>query len=43
VVGNGGAHAITWPPLVPEIKNPPGGGAELWVFELPGTDKTARQ
>ena len=36
VVGNGGAHAITWPPLVPEIKNPSGGGAELWVFELPG-------
>lgn len=36
VVGNGGAQAITWPPLVPEIKNPPGGGAELWVFELPG-------
>jgi alcohol dehydrogenase (cytochrome c) len=36
VVGNGGAHAATWPPLVPEIKNPPGGGAELWVFELPG-------
>jgi alcohol dehydrogenase (cytochrome c) len=36
VVGNGGAHAITWPPLVPEIQNPTGGGAELWVFELPG-------
>jgi alcohol dehydrogenase (cytochrome c) len=36
VVGNGGAHAATWPPLVPEIKNPPGGGAALWVFELPG-------
>ena len=36
VVGNGGAHAITWPPLVPEIQNPPAGGAELWVFELPG-------
>jgi alcohol dehydrogenase (cytochrome c) len=36
VVGNGGAQAATWPPLVPEIKNPPGGGAELWVFELPG-------
>jgi alcohol dehydrogenase (cytochrome c) len=35
VVGNGGAHAITWPPLVPEIHNPPGGGAQLWVFELP--------
>ena len=39
VVGNGGAQAITWPPLVPEIKNPDSGGAELWVFELPG--KTA--
>ncbi len=36
IVGNGGAHAITWPPLVPEIKNPPSGGAQLWVFELPG-------
>jgi alcohol dehydrogenase (cytochrome c) len=36
VVGNGGPHSITWPPLVPDIKNPPGGGAELWVFELPG-------
>jgi alcohol dehydrogenase (cytochrome c) len=36
VVGNGGAQAITWPPLVPEIKNPDNGGAELWVFELPG-------
>jgi alcohol dehydrogenase (cytochrome c) len=36
IVGNGGAHAATWPPLVPEIKNPPGGGAQLWVFELPG-------
>ena len=35
VVGNGGAHAATWPPLVPEIKNPSGGGAQLWVFELP--------
>jgi alcohol dehydrogenase (cytochrome c) len=41
VVGNGGAHAITWPPLVPEIQNPPGGGAELWVFELP--EKPANQ
>jgi PQQ-dependent dehydrogenase (methanol/ethanol family) len=36
VVGNGGAQAASMPPLVPEIKNPPGGGAELWVFELPG-------
>lgn len=35
VVGNGGAHAITWPPLVPDIRNPPGSGAAIWVFELP--------
>ena len=35
VVGNGGAQAITFPPLVPEIKNPPDRGAGVWVFELP--------
>ncbi len=35
VVGNGGAQAATWPVLVPEIQNPPGGGAAIWVFELP--------
>jgi alcohol dehydrogenase (cytochrome c) len=35
VVGNGGAHAATWPLLVPEIQNPPDHGAALWVFELP--------
>lgn len=35
VVGNGGAQAATWPPLVPDIQNPPGGAAALWVFELP--------
>jgi alcohol dehydrogenase (cytochrome c) len=35
VVGNGGAHAVTWPALVPEIQNPPDHGAALWVFELP--------
>lgn len=35
VVGNGGAHAATWPQLVPEIKNPPDRGAAIWVFELP--------
>jgi alcohol dehydrogenase (cytochrome c) len=34
VVGNGGAHAATWPPLVPEIQNPPDRGAAVWVFEL---------
>lgn len=35
VVGNGGAHAATWPQLVPEIQNPPDRGAAIWVFELP--------
>jgi alcohol dehydrogenase (cytochrome c) len=35
VVGNGGAQATTWPPLLPEIQNPPGGAAQIWVFELP--------
>ena len=35
VVGNGGAQAVTFPPLVPEIQNPPDRGAALWVFELP--------
>ena len=33
-VGNGGAQVVTFPALVPEIKNPPDGGAALWVFEL---------
>jgi hypothetical protein len=35
VVGNGGAQASTFPPLVPEIQNPEGGAAAVWVFELP--------
>jgi len=35
IVGNGGAQAATWPPLVPEIRNPPDHGAAIWVFELP--------
>jgi alcohol dehydrogenase (cytochrome c) len=34
-VGNGSAHAATWPGLVPEIQNPPNRGGSLWVFELP--------
>jgi alcohol dehydrogenase (cytochrome c) len=34
-VGNGSAHAATWPSLTPEIQNPPGRGGTLWVFELP--------
>ena len=33
-VGNGGAQATTFPPLVPEIQNPPDRGAAIWVFEL---------
>jgi len=34
VVGGGGAIPATWPPLIPEIQNPPEHGAALWVFEL---------
>ena len=33
-VGNGGAQATMFPPLVPEIRNPPDRGAAIWVFEL---------
>ena len=40
VVGNGGAQAATWPPLVAEIQNPPDHGAAIWVFELPEKDTT---
>ena len=35
VVGNGGAEAMTFPVLAPEIQNPPDRGAAIWVFELP--------
>jgi len=35
VVGNGGAQALTFPALVPEIRNPPDRGASVWVFALP--------
>ena len=34
VVGNGGAQAGTFPPLVPEIRNPPDRSATVWVFQL---------
>ena len=34
-VGNGGAQALTFPALVPEIRNPPDRSASVWVFELP--------
>jgi len=35
VVGNGGAQAATFPPLLPELENPPDRGAAIWVFALP--------
>lgn len=35
VVGNGGPQTSTFPVLVPEIQNPPGHGAAIWVFALP--------
>lgn len=34
--GAGSPFTRTWISLVPDIRNPPGGGATLWVFELPG-------
>jgi hypothetical protein len=34
-VGHGEAQAATCPPLVPEIQNPPGGAAQIWVFSCP--------
>jgi hypothetical protein len=40
VTGNGGAQAATFPALVPEIRNPPDGGATLWVFELTASPQT---
>jgi PQQ-dependent dehydrogenase (methanol/ethanol family) len=39
VVGNGGAQAVTFPALVPEIRNPPDRGASVWVFALPEQGK----
>ncbi len=33
-VGNGGAQAITFPPLVPEIQNTDEAAA-IWVFQAP--------
>ena len=35
IAGNGGAQAMTFPALVPEIQNPQDRAATLWVFELP--------
>ena len=33
--GSGSPYTRTWGNLVPDIRNPPGGGATLWVFALP--------
>jgi glucose dehydrogenase len=35
VVGEGGFHARSFAPLVPEFRSPPNRGAALWVFALP--------
>jgi alcohol dehydrogenase (cytochrome c) len=35
VVGEGGFHARSFAPLVPEFRSPPNRGATLWVFTLP--------
>ena len=34
-VGEGGFHARSFAPLVPELRSPPNRGATLWVFALP--------
>ncbi len=33
--GQGGFHAASYAPLVPELRSPPDRGAAIWVFELP--------
>ena len=33
-VGPGGYQSTSYDVLVPEIKNPPDHGAQLWVFEV---------
>jgi alcohol dehydrogenase (cytochrome c) len=35
VVGEGGFHARSFAPLVPELRSPPNRGATIWVFALP--------
>jgi alcohol dehydrogenase (cytochrome c) len=35
VVGEGGFHAHSFAPLVPEMRSPPNRGAAVWVFALP--------
>jgi alcohol dehydrogenase (cytochrome c) len=40
VVGPGGYQSTSYDVLVPEIKNPPDHGAEIWVFEVPTSAAT---
>lgn len=35
VVGEGGFHARSFAPLVPELRSPPNRGSAVWVFALP--------
>lgn len=35
IVGAGNPHTLAYNQLVPELKNPPGHGTTLWVFEVP--------
>jgi alcohol dehydrogenase (cytochrome c) len=35
VVGEGGFHARSFQPLVPELRSPPNRGSAVWVFSLP--------
>jgi alcohol dehydrogenase (cytochrome c) len=35
VVGEGGFHARSFQPLVPELRSPPNRGSAVWVFTLP--------
>ncbi|HEX6999534.1 MAG TPA: PQQ-binding-like beta-propeller repeat protein [Gammaproteobacteria bacterium] len=35
VVGEGGFHARSFAPLVPELRSPPNRGAAVWAFALP--------
>jgi hypothetical protein len=34
-VGEGGFHARSFQPLVPELRSPPNRGSAVWVFTLP--------
>jgi alcohol dehydrogenase (cytochrome c) len=34
VTGQGGFHAGSFAPLVPDLKSPPDRGAAVWVFAL---------